>query len=192
MHIGLFGGTFDPVHTGHLIIAETIRCNMNLDKVIFIPAAVPPHKQGRDITPAKDRIEMLHLAVNNHDCFQVSDYEIRQGGLSFTVDTVVHFQETYPENRFCLIIGSDSLHEIQTWKDPEKIFRLLPVAVAVRPGFDLKNFRSGFVRKSRSVQTPLIQISSTYIREATAANRSIRYLVPESVENYIQQRNLYH
>ena len=123
MKIGLFGGTFDPVHVGHLIIAETVSSDFLLDRVFFIPAAVPPHKNGNRISPSDRRFEMLTLAIEDHTRFEISDVEIRRGGLSYTVDTIRWFQEsaTWRETAFYLIIGSDSLYDIKNWKHPEKI-----------------------------------------------------------------------
>jgi nicotinate-nucleotide adenylyltransferase len=124
MRIGVFGGSFDPVHFGHLIAAECCREQAGLDRVLFMPAAVPPHKQDRQLSPAADRVEMLRLAVGGHDAFAVSTLEIDRGGVSFTVDTLALLHETHPADELFLLLGPDAIVEFPTWREPARILDL--------------------------------------------------------------------
>jgi nicotinate-nucleotide adenylyltransferase len=193
MKIGLFGGTFDPVHVGHLIIAETVSSDFLLDRVFFIPAAVPPHKNGNRISPSDRRLEMLKLAIEDHTHFELSDVEIRRGGISYTVDTVRWFQESvsWQGAVFFLIIGSDSLYDIRNWKHPEKILSGIQVLVIERPGFEREKIGEKYLGHVQWVSVPQMQISSTEIRRRVRDKKSIRYWVPRKVEMYIHDKGMY-
>ncbi len=193
MKIGLFGGTFDPIHVGHLIIAETISSDFLLDRVFFIPAAVPPHKNGNSVSPTDRRLEMLKLAIEDHSRFTVSDAEIRRGGISYTVDTIQWFQKSasWKGGSFFLIIGSDSLYDIKNWKHPEEIFSNIHVLVIERPGFKREEIGEKYSEHVQWVSGPHMQISSTEIRKRVREKKSIRYWVPRKVEAYIHDKGMY-
>lgn len=193
MKVGLFGGTFDPIHVAHLILAEWVREGMALDRVLFVPAAVPPHKRQRALSSAWQRLAMVQLATADWPLFSVSDLEIRRGGVSYTVDTVREVRELFglARNELFLIIGSDSLQEITTWRDPEEIFAACQVVVVTRPGFDPALAPTHFAAKAILFAAPLLEVSSSQIRERIKAGKSIRYLVPSAVERYIREHGLY-
>ena len=193
MVIGLFGGTFDPVHMGHLIVMETIRSDFGLDRVVFIPTYVPPHKTHENLSPASDRLEMTRLAVQGHESFSVSDCEIRREGISFTRDTVEWFLRSpeHREDRFVLLMGGDSHRDMNTWKNPEWILEHIRILVVRRPGFEKTREPTLFSKNVLFAQTPEIGISSSEIRERVRAGKSVRFWVPKPVEHYIQQQGLY-
>ena len=191
MKIGLFGGTFDPVHFGHLIIAESIRSDMKLDRIILLPAAMPPHKQNQQITAFHHRAAMLRLAIENIPEFSLSEYEFNQPGISYTIDTIQYFITAFPADLFYLIIGADSLFELDTWKDPERILSKVHVIVARRSGFPFDTVAGKWRDRCQWIDTPFIELSSSDIRSRVAANRSIRFRVPRSVADYIIQNGLY-
>ncbi len=189
MKIGVFGGTFDPPHNGHLIIADYVRHRLGLNKVLFVPSWISPHKQDRQATSAADRLAMLLLAVERAVDLEVSDIEVRRGGVSYTIDTLRHLSgETRAE--LYLLIGADNFVDFDTWHEPEEIVSLARLVVMSRPGFPLDDGRSlpsGLIR----VEVPEITITATYIRDRIRARLPIRYLLPARVERYIQERNLY-
>jgi nicotinate-nucleotide adenylyltransferase len=193
MKIGLFGGTFDPVHVGHLIIAETVSSDFHLDRVFFIPAAKPPHKNGNSVSPPDRRLEMLKLAIEDHSRFVVSDAEIQRGGISYTVDTIRWFQksELWKGGSFFLIIGSDSLYDIRNWKHPEEILSSIHVLVIERPGFEREEIGERYSEQVQWVSVPKMQISSTEIRKRVCEKKSIQYWVPRKVETYIHDKGMY-
>ncbi len=186
--VGLLGGTFDPPHLGHLILAQAACESLNLERVVFIPALIQPHKQDRPVTPANLRLEMLRLAVNGDPRFAVSEMEIARGGVSYTIDTIRGMELEYPESDLYLIIGADNVADIDTWKDPEEIFTRCRVAAANRKGYRLTG---RFADRIRMFDIPEIDISSSEIRNRLKIGRSIRYLVPAPVEEFIKARGLY-
>jgi nicotinate-nucleotide adenylyltransferase len=189
--IGLFGGTFDPIHFGHLILAERAREEMALDAVLFVPANIPPHKRvGRRIAPPDCRIEMLRLATASNRSFCIEDHEIDREGISYTYDTLVYLRGLYPKAEFTLLIGADNARDFRTWYRPEEIVTMAKHGVWGRPGSELPAELMPGV-PLRRIDAPLIEISSTDIRERVAAGRSVRYLTPESVVEYIAQQGLY-
>lgn len=200
MRLGLFGGSFDPVHLGHLLLAEYCREQARLDQVVFLPAAVPPHKQDRELSPAERRVEMLQLAIAGHPHFIVSRYEVDRGGVSYTVDTLRHYRQQDPEGELFLLVGADMLHDLHHWREVAEICQLaIPVAVR-RPGGDELDYSTlaGLVTSERldlfrqyQVEMPQIGLSSTEIRRRVAAGRSIRYQTPRAVEMYIATQGLY-
>jgi nicotinate-nucleotide adenylyltransferase len=192
VRIGLFGGTFDPVHIGHLRAAENAREALCLDRVALVPSAVPPHR-GRPATDAADRLEMTRLAAATHPAFEAWDLELRRSGPSYTVDTVSAVREARPGDELVLLVGADTWPEMTTWREPERLFSLVEVGVAERPGSPLPELRPPFPssRPVHRVEGPSLPISATAIRARVAAGRSVRYLVPEAVFQYIGARRLY-
>lgn len=215
----LFGGTFNPVHTGHLRVAEEVLEGFGLDRVYFIPAANPPHKSKRELAPAADRYEMLMRAVAGNPAFEVSDLELQRSGSSYTIDTVEQFLTSRPGGDFTcrLVMGMDAFAEIHTWRSYRQLLGRIEVIVISRPSdggrddlvagisevfsdmlgenyrFDEKNKR--FVHPEKCAVYPFavtaLDISASLIRSLTAAGSSIKYLVPEAVEAYIHEKGLY-
>lgn len=189
MRIGLFGGAFDPIHIGHLILAETCRETLKLDKVLFIVAGDPPHKRG-EVAPAEDRLEMVRLAIAGNSAFEASELEIDRPGPHYSVDTVLLVRERHPDDELFFLVGGDVLPELPTWKTPERIRELAALVAVNRAGSGgPSGAASPFVHESVSI--PAIGIASTAIRARIAGNQSIRYLVPRGVEAYIRERGLY-
>ena len=194
--LGIYGGTFDPPHIGHLIIASEIRQALGLDAVLFVPAGVPPHKDPAAVTPAADRLAMLQLAVAGNPTFAIDTIELDRAGPSFTADTLaaVHGRELGAQLWF--IMGADSLNDLHTWRNPERIVSLARLAVAVRSGHRVElNQVLGRTPTARDridvIDTPLIEIASRELRERIAAGRTLDYLVPNAVVRYITERSLY-
>lgn len=196
--IGIMGGTFDPIHTGHLVTAEAVRIEYNLDQVLFIPAANPPHKQHLQLTPAIQRYIMTVMATYSNPYFYVSPIELERPGLSYAIDTVMALIEQYGEmTEFYFITGADALQDLSTWKNIDQLLELCYFIAATRPGCicDLDDVIQQFGDKGRNriqrLSTPELEISSTDIRERMKKGRSIKYIVPESVESYILKEGLY-
>ena len=196
MRIGVFGGTFDPIHMGHLIVAEDARAALELDKILFIPAGQPWFKSYRQITEAHHRLAMVRLAVEGNPSFDVADIEIRRTGPSYTVDTLSELRVLYPDAEFIVILGVDALREIDRWHQPRKLFELASVVGMARPGASLdpsvlNAAIPGASSRMRLLDSVLIEISGTEVRQRVAACRSIRYRVPDTVERYIHENGLY-
>jgi nicotinate-nucleotide adenylyltransferase len=188
--IGLFGGSFDPVHTGHLILAQAAADFTGLDRVLFIPTADPPHKDSRVLSPFEDRVAMVRLAIKGNDLFEISMIEGDEGP-SYTSKSVLHFSQAgYDRERLHLLVGSDSLAEMENWVDPDLIFRNATIVSMLRPGSE------EIVAPPPGAAVIILKdgantISSSDIRRRIAEGRTIRYLVPEPVESYIIDRGLY-
>lgn len=192
MRIGLFGGTLDPIHLGHLIVAEEARERLILDRIIFVPTGIPPHKSRQKISSPESRLEMTRLGIEGNEHFHFSDFEARRESISFTIETVSHFKRTVGEDaELFLIVGADSILEISTWKEPRRLFSECSPVVASRPGFDLGNLEPWVRDRVTILDEVLVSISSSEIRERVAAGRSIRYLVPPTVAAYIFKHGLY-
>ncbi|MCE5284301.1 MAG: nicotinate-nucleotide adenylyltransferase [Pelosinus sp.] len=196
--VGIMGGTFDPIHIGHLVIAEAVRIEYLLDKIIFIPAANPPHKQNSCVTDAMARYAMTVLATYSNPYFFVSDIELRRAGPSYSIDTVKALIELYgKQTEFYFITGADTIQEIPTWKDIDDLLNLCNFVATARPGCinSIDNIVSYFGEKGRRrihrLVTPELEISSTDIRQRIKLGKSIKYIVPESVENYLYKEKLY-
>lgn len=194
--IGIMGGTFDPVHYGHLILAEQAREQLSLDKVLFITAADPPHKNGIEITPVSHRHQMACLSVLNNADFECSTIEIERPGPSYTIDTLRQIKEIYgAETSIFLLLGADEAAILMSWREPRQIQEIATIVVANRPGQEiedtLKRLPADFAEKIIPLRIPGVDISSTDIRDRARSGRSIKYLVPEAVENYILQERLY-
>jgi len=199
--IGLFGGTFDPIHHGHLIAARSVAEQLSLGRVIFLPSSSPPHKVEPEILAPKHREAMVRLAVVDEPLFECHDFDLRRPGPSFTIETVQHFREVSGAGaELCWIIGADSLADLSSWHRAAELVEQCRIVTAVRPGWDeLPRARLGEALSDRQIETlfgnvvptPLIDISSTDIRRRVREGRSIRFLVPEAVERYIKEHGLY-
>ena len=189
--IGILGGTFDPIHIGHLVLAEQVREKFQLERVIFIPSASPPHKTEQELSPANHRFEMTKLALEGNSFFSVSDIELKREGLSYTVETLRKLKELYKNSEIYFLTGSDVLDEITTWKDPGEIYKLAKIVIGIRPGFDEFDPKNHFAKKSIIATITGVDISSTQIREKVRKGESIKYLVPSKVEEYIRKKSLY-
>lgn len=193
MKIGLFGGTFDPVHIGHLILAEWIRVELLLDRFIYIPTYTPPHKQQNQVTSADVRLEMLNIAIRDNPSFDVSDIEIHRKGVSYSYDTIITMRRTLhvDQSDLYFIIGADSMLEFDQWHRPKDILNNASVIVYQRKNYDLSNVNPDYASKIRIVENPIIDISATMIREFVRTGRSIKYLVTPEVETFIRTKGLY-
>ncbi len=189
MHFGLFGGSFDPPHLGHLLVAETLREAFALDRVVWMVAAISPHKQHRVQAPAAQRLAMVEAAIAGNPHFEASDLELRREGPSYTVDTLRDLHKRYPAARWSLLLGGDSLAGFNTWHAPEEIARLADLIVYHRAGCSAPAPVSGIAVQHAAAGR--IDISSTEIRARYSKGRSIRYLVPDGVLRLIQQHGLY-
>ncbi len=189
MKIGIFGGTFDPIHHGHLITAQSVKEIRNLDKIIFIPAYISPHKLHEKASSPEHRLNMLKLALDDIPFFEYSDYEIKKQDVSYTVDTLREFKKYY--EHIDLIIGYDNIFKFHTWKEPEEILKLANVVVLKRKSSNPIDYVDKFVQAATFVQTRGIEISATDLRQRVHNNLPIHYLVPKEVEEYIYKNNLY-
>jgi len=204
MRIGVFGGSFDPVHVGHLLLAECCREQAGLDRVLFVPAATQPHKRDRQLAAPEHRVEMLRLATGGHTAFAVATLEIERGGVSYTVDTLAALAAAQPDAELCLLLGPDALAGLPTWREPKRIAELATLVGVEREALDdlrgaataaglaalLGAERLAAVLESR-VRMPAIGIRASDIRAAVAAGRSIRYRTPRAVEAFIAAHGLY-
>lgn len=197
MRLGVFGGTFDPVHYGHLVAAEEVRYRLRLDKVLFVPAGMPPHKLDHDITPTRHRLAMLELAIASNPGFALSRVDIDRHGPCYTVDTLALLHEEYgPGTELFFLMGMDSLADLLTWKEPERLIRLAWIVAVGRPRFqadvdELDKVLPGAAERICIVDTPLMEVSSSDIRQRVREGAPIRYQVPEAVEAYIRAHRLY-
>lgn len=204
MRIGVFGGSFDPVHVGHLIAAECCREQAGLDRVLFVPAAVPPHKPDRRLATGQHRAEMLRLATGGHPAFAVATLEIDRGGVSYTVDTLAALRAEHSGADLFLLLGPDALAGLPTWREPRRIADLatpvaverealddLPAAVAAAGLRDLLGAERLAAILDRRVRMPAVGIRASDLRAAIAAGNSIRYRTPRAVEAYIREHGLY-
>jgi nicotinate-nucleotide adenylyltransferase len=200
MRLGVFGGTFDPVHLGHLILAEQCREQAKLDQVLFVPAARPPHKLDRELTIFEQRVEMLALAISGQPKFKIDEREKNRPGPSYTYVTLEELRQQEPGAELFLIIGADSLHDLPGWVQPRRILDLATLLVVPRPGWDmaeLDQLRQAFAlpddfpMRLQMIHAPLIDIASRDIRQRIGQGRSVRYLIPRAVEAYAAERGLY-
>lgn len=189
--VGVLGGTFDPIHIGHLLLGETAREELSLDKVFFIPAGRQWRKEeaDRDITAAAHRLEMVRLAIAGNEAFEASSMEIEREGPSYTAETLGALRAETPDSRFWFIIGADALADMPRWYEVERIFELASVCVAGRPGG--REAGLPFVKRVTWLDMPEIEISSTSIRDRVRSGRSVRYMVPDRVGHYIAEHGLY-
>jgi nicotinate-nucleotide adenylyltransferase len=195
--LGVLGGTFDPPHLGHLWLAALAADELALDRVLFMPAARPPHKRGRRISPTSDRLVMTRLAITGNPAFELCPLEIERPGPSFTVDSVRELRRLHPDARLFLVMAADSLEQIHTWRDPQLLLSLVEWAVGPRRGFELPDralLRERFGAHAARIHLlsgPALEVSASAIRRRVAEGRTIRYLVPRAVEDHISDRSLY-
>ncbi|MEK6732339.1 MAG: nicotinate-nucleotide adenylyltransferase [Candidatus Omnitrophota bacterium] len=188
MRIGILGGTFDPVHNGHIYLAKKACVKLRLDKMIFIPSYLPPHKKGVKVTSARHRLNMLKLAIQDNKKFKISDMEIKRRGRSYSVETLRRLRKKYgKKTELFFITGSDSLKELDKWKNLPEILRLCRFVVVERPGFKIKNLPKGFVALKINAKN----ISSTNIRNRMKKNKPLGRLISGLVEAYIYSRDVY-
>ena len=189
----LFGGTFDPPHFGHLIVAQTIFEAEHFDRIVFVPAHTPPHKIDAKISPVDARIKMLKIATKDNPNFIISDNEIKRGGVSYSIDTILSYKEetnTDTKNLFYLI-GSDSLKQFVTWKEPKRILDECRLIVAIRPGFRPSDIPNWILARVQFANIPRIEISSTQIRQRWLQDKTIRYMVTQPVWEFINENKIY-
>jgi nicotinate-nucleotide adenylyltransferase len=204
MRIGVYGGSFDPVHIGHLLLAECCREQAGLDRVLFVPAATQPHKQDRRLADPQHRIDMLRLATGGHPAFEVATLELDRGGVSYTVDTLAALKSAHPAAELCLLLGPDTLAALPTWLEPRRIAELATLVAVERESLD--DLRAAATTAGlaellgadrlatlldRRVRMPAIGIRASDLRAAVAAGRSIRYRTPRAVEAFIAAHGLY-
>lgn len=189
--IGIFGGTFDPIHLGHLIVARQAAEKLGLDQVVFIPAGQPPHKGGEKLSPARDRYQMVRLAVRGDGLFRVSDIEIRSKRASYTVNTLKALKSKYKTAGLFLLLGMDQAVLLSTWKEPQELFDLATVCVLSRPGYSRNKVEPRWRKMLRFLPVSLIDISATVIRDRVRRSQPISNLVPESAARYINNKKLY-
>ena len=189
----LFGGTFDPPHFGHLIVAQTIFEAEHFDRIVFVPAHTPPHKIEAKISPVDDRIRMLKIATKDNPNFIISDNEIKRGGVSYSIDTILSYKEEakIETNDLFYLIGSDSLKQFETWKEPKKILKECKLIVAIRPGFRPSDIPNWILARIQFANIPRIEISSTQIRQRWSENKTIRYMVTQPVWQFINKNKIY-
>jgi nicotinate-nucleotide adenylyltransferase len=189
----LFGGTFDPPHFGHLIVAQTIFEAEHFDRIVFVPAYIPPHKLDVKISPVDARIKMLKIATKDNPNFIISDNEIRRGGISYSLETILSYkEETKIETKdLFYLIGSDSLKQFQTWKNPKEILKECKLIVAIRPGFRPSDIPNWILARIQFANIPRIEISSTQIRRRWLENKTIRYMVTQPVWQFINENKIY-
>jgi nicotinate-nucleotide adenylyltransferase len=195
--IGVLGGTFDPPHVGHLWLATLAADALGLDRVLFMPASQPPHKRGRRMSSSGDRLLMTRLAIAGDPMFELCPIEMERPGPSFTVDSVTELLTRYPESSLYLLMAADSLAQIDTWREPDRLLHLVEWAVGPRPGNPLPSRESLVERfgprasRIHLLEGPSLDVSASEIRRRVAAGRAIRYLVPVAVERHIVERGLY-
>ncbi len=196
--LGIMGGTFDPIHYGHLVTAEAARCTFGLERVLFVPSFRPPHKPDREISDKEHRYLMTVLATVTNPYFGVSRVEIDRPGFSYTVDTLRELRRQYPGTELFFVTGADAILEICTWQDPPALLKMCHFIAATRPGYPLNGLKrlerelgKGVKQRIHRFEVPALAISSTDIRDRVRHGRPIKYLVPESVEHYIYKHGLY-
>lgn len=194
--VGILGGTFDPIHHGHLVAAQEVHYRLKLDKVYFIPAGHPPHKPRKMITDPEQRVEMVRLALGQHQEFEISRIDVDRAGPSYTVETLELLKQAWPETQLHFIMGMDSLSDFLTWQAPERIIALTRLAVVSRPHYDanlqsLENALPHLVESIDWVPMPWLEISSSDLQRRVREGAPIHYLVPPVIESYIQEHNLY-
>lgn len=212
MKIGIFGGTLNPIHFGHLRSAEEVREAFALDKVLFVPSAFPPHKRIEDVESPRHRIEMARLAIKDNPFFDLSDMEVKRGGFSYSVDTVEEVRRELPDAEIHFILGVDAFFEIESWKDYRRFLSLCNFIIVTRPGYEKMSLAESLPLEVRGefcydsstgcyshisghclnfLEVTLLDISSTEIRKRLDTGKSVKYLVPARVEEYILENGLY-
>ncbi len=193
--IGVLGGTFDPIHYGHLAAAEEARAKLSLREVVFVVAGLPPHKLGEEITPAEDRYAMVELAISSNPHFSLSRIDMDRPGPSYTVDTIALLRQKWTEEIY-FIMGMDSLMEIDTWHEPQRLIQLCRLVAVERPGYEpdlerLEETIPGITARTEIIDMPEVDISSTDLQRRVREGLPIKYQVPPEVEEYIYKHRLY-
>lgn len=188
MRVGVLGGTFDPPHVAHLIVASDVFSALRLDRLLFVPAAVPPHKLGAVRASPELRLEMVRAAIQNDPRFEVDDLELRREGASYTVDTLRELRERLPDAQLFFVVGVDQLREFHTWREPEQVAALARLAVVSREGEDPA---PGSPYPVHPVRVTRVDLSATEVRRRIRAGEPIRYLVPDAVREIIERERLY-
>lgn len=196
MNIGIFGGTFDPPHIGHLVIADQALTQLKLDEVWFMPVGQPPHKDSNAISDARHRVRMVQLAIGDHPAFRLSLIDVARPAPHYSSTALELLEAQHPHHDWCFIMGADSLQDLPHWHNPRRLIELATLAVAGRPGAhpDLSRIEQdvpGVSDRVRWVNAPLVDISSSELRRMVRRNASLRYLVPHPVEMYIKTERLY-
>ncbi len=191
MNIGVYGGTFNPPHLGHLILAQSAIDALALDRVLLVPAFQSPFKLQSESLPAEMRAEMVELSVSDNEKLEGEYYEVQHAGVSFTVDTLRHLRAKHPDDALFLLMGADTFLEFHLWKEPVAIAEIATLAVAERPGYEIDLASHPYGKAARSFSMPLIDISSTDIRRRVREGLSIQYLVPWAVQVFIASHGLY-
>lgn len=189
MRIGVYGGSFDPIHYGHLITAQAVKEMRGLDKIIFVPSYISPHKQDAVTSAPEHRLNMLKLAIDNIQHFEFSELELKRNSVSYTVDTLRELSKSY--NEIELIIGYDNIFKFHTWKEPDEIIRLAKLIVLRRKLNVPRGKQNKFYRAAVFIKSPFIQISGSIIRKRIRENQPINFLVPDGVREYILKHKLY-
>ncbi len=189
--LGLLGGTFDPPHIGHLIVAQDVFEALELDRLVFLPSNQPPHKHAVPVTAARTRLEMTRAAVSGDARFEVSDVELRRGGVSFTVDTLRQYRELEPGAQLHFVVGSDQAACLESWREPEVVAQLATLVVMERSGRSPEQVRPQLDLPFRLVPVTRVEVSSTQIRDRRRAGKPIDYLVPDEVIRIIERERLY-
>ena len=198
MRIGVFGGTFDPIHNGHLLVAEECRDRLRMDRVIFVPARLPPHKQTRSLTAPHHRMSMVRIAITSNPGFEASPIEFERPGPSYSVDTLRQLRRNYPQGtEMSFIMGADSLNELASWHDPAGLLAICKLVVVNRPGAPavessyLAGVYPGAGERLIAIEVPGLDIASSDLRERLRTGMTVRYQVPEQVIDYIESNELY-
>ena len=191
MKIGVLGGTFDPPHLGHLVLAEQARAQLGLERVLWVPAGEPWRKPQRAITPAEQRAAMTGLAIVDNEAFELCRLELERPGPSYSVDTLEQLRERHPDGELVFIIGKDALDDLPNWRRPGRLAELATLAVASRAGDEARELPAGLEARVAWIEMPRIDISASDLRRRAAAGLSLRYLVPSAVEVYIRDQGLY-
>jgi nicotinate-nucleotide adenylyltransferase len=186
--VGILGGTFNPIHLGHLAIAQVACEKLDLDEVVFVPSNQPPHKSAKNVVSAEHRYNMVKLAIEGNDKFSISDYEVKKKGKSYSIDTMEYFREKYSKRtKLFFIVGDDSVATLHSWKKIDELTKIVAFVAIKRLGFKSSNNKI----KVKQFSMLNLGISSSHIRRAVSESRSIRYLVPDNVVEYINQNKLY-
>ncbi len=198
MRIGIFGGTFNPPHKGHMLIAQSALDEAELSKIIFVPCGNPPHKDDTDIADAKHRFNMVKLAISGNPFFDISDIEVRASSPSYTAKLLESLEALYPDNTLCFIMGADSLFQMEEWYHPELIFKRAEIIVALRGGYDnskitdtIRDYKQKYNARIRTLNMPEIELSASSVRERLKKGENVQDMLSGSVVQYIEKNGIY-
>lgn len=191
LRLGLFGGTFDPPHLGHLVVAQDAMEHLELDRLLFVPAGIPPHREDGSFSPSPLRLQMVEAALEGNPLLGVTEVELGRDGPSYTVDTLRHFRELHPQGELFFLLGADQLAQLHTWRSPREVGYLAHLVAIAREGVDPEDAAPSVDVPFRRIRVTRMDISSTGVRERVRDGRSIRYLVPDRVREIIENHRLY-